>query len=572
MSTAGVTGVVTADVYEQLSDDVVLTTAWVDGEKLSESRAADVRELCNTLLSAYLIQLLDTGLLHADPHPGNLIRTADGKICVLDFGLMTEVTAEQRIALVEYISHLTTQDWENVARDLQTLGFIPADAGDPVAMGMAEPLGRILVQLSGGGGATKLNIDAVMAELEDLGSSYPFSIPPFFALILRAFSVIEGIALAVDPDYSIVQECFPYLARRLLSDDDPRVHKALRDVLYGNKSRLDVDRLLRLSDAFSSYTTDGLVEVEAAETVVVATPARMSPTTSPKGSYVQQLLVEELVAATDALSREALSGTLRLLLGSAPVALAMSSLEALGPLRPLLLPFTTPLEVLSRLAPAVAVTPEDEEALAVVRGIFQLVQQMGSSGSVSTNGSMVPGSMVFSTTAGQAGLLAGPRFGATRVATRLAESLSAGSSNSDADEAERTMAMAALSFLQTGRVEGAGILGRGLGNLSSTAYRMFSTTPMPANPLFSSANNIGAGAFGRSSGNDVRDQRQQPLIPGFGSAPQPFSYASSRLPSAAPGGITAGQLVTGLVAAPLLVMLTPLAILNEVQRRHRQGP
>jgi aarF domain-containing kinase len=41
--------------------------------------------------------------------PGNLIRTPDGKICVLDFGLMTEVTAEQRIALVEYISHLTTQ-------------------------------------------------------------------------------------------------------------------------------------------------------------------------------------------------------------------------------------------------------------------------------------------------------------------------------------------------------------------------------------------------------------------------------------------------------------------------------
>jgi hypothetical protein len=185
------------------------------GEKLSESGASDVRELCNTLLSAYLIQLLDTGLLHADPHPGNLIRTNDGKICVLDFGLMTEVTPEQRIALVEYIAHLTIQvsllggadekgsgfstsvhigcssvpflifvlhalwlsdlcaavfprygsflplqDWENVARDLQTLGFIPADAGDPVAMGMAEPLGKILVQLSGGGGATKLNIDA----------------------------------------------------------------------------------------------------------------------------------------------------------------------------------------------------------------------------------------------------------------------------------------------------------------------------------------------------------------------------------------------------------------------------
>jgi aarF domain-containing kinase len=44
-----------------------------------------------------------------------------------------------------------------------------------------------------------------MAELEALGRDYPFSIPPFFALILRAFSVIEGIALRVDPDYAIVQ-------------------------------------------------------------------------------------------------------------------------------------------------------------------------------------------------------------------------------------------------------------------------------------------------------------------------------------------------------------------------------
>jgi aarF domain-containing kinase len=53
----------------------LLPGAALVGEKLSESRASDVRELCNTLLSAYLIQLLDTGLLHADPHPGNLIRT-----------------------------------------------------------------------------------------------------------------------------------------------------------------------------------------------------------------------------------------------------------------------------------------------------------------------------------------------------------------------------------------------------------------------------------------------------------------------------------------------------------------
>ena len=71
--------------------------------------AGDVRQLCNTLLNCYLTQLLETGTLHADPHPGNLIRTPDGKICILDYGLMTDVTPQQSMALVEYISHLSVQ-------------------------------------------------------------------------------------------------------------------------------------------------------------------------------------------------------------------------------------------------------------------------------------------------------------------------------------------------------------------------------------------------------------------------------------------------------------------------------
>jgi hypothetical protein len=53
-----------------------------------------------------------------------------------------------------------SQDWDKVAYDLQALGFIPDGVADEVLQEMAGPLGRILSQLSGGGGATKLNIDA----------------------------------------------------------------------------------------------------------------------------------------------------------------------------------------------------------------------------------------------------------------------------------------------------------------------------------------------------------------------------------------------------------------------------
>ena len=83
---APLSGIRIPRAYADLTTRRVLVTEWIEGEKLSESNADDVRELCTTLLNAYLIQLLDTGLLHADPHPGNLIRTADGQICILDFG------------------------------------------------------------------------------------------------------------------------------------------------------------------------------------------------------------------------------------------------------------------------------------------------------------------------------------------------------------------------------------------------------------------------------------------------------------------------------------------------------
>ncbi|EFJ53286.1 hypothetical protein VOLCADRAFT_115858 [Volvox carteri f. nagariensis] len=419
MAAAGVEGVVVAAVRSDLSTDYVLTTDWVEGEKLSESNAADVRELCNTLLNAYLIQLLDTGFLHADPHPGNLIRTPEGRICVLDFGLMTEVTPEQRLALVEYIAHLSTQDWEKLAVDLQTLGFIPPSV-DPREAGLVEPLGRVMSQLVGGGGAAKVNIDKVTGDLEELGNQYPIQVPPFFALILRAFSVIEGIALRVDPNYAIVAECFPYLARRLLNDDSPRMRAVLRDILYGGKQHMDVERLIRVADGLSAFTTDGLavtagpaaaaaaagsgvggggtatataaaggVAPRPATAMAVATTADevvLSPVVVETlrsvlrpGSYISELLVEELVAAVDALSRESLSRLVRGVLLSAPAAMSLRGVEALGPLRSVLLPLPTPVEVLARMAPAVAVTPEDQEALGVVRAILMLSQRLAQS-------------------------------------------------------------------------------------------------------------------------------------------------------------------------------------------------
>jgi len=67
--------------------------------------------------------------------------------------------------------------------------------------------------------------------LAQITFDYPFRIPPYFALIIRAISVLEGIALVRDSDFAIVDEAYPYLSKRLLTDDSPRFREALRSAL-----------------------------------------------------------------------------------------------------------------------------------------------------------------------------------------------------------------------------------------------------------------------------------------------------------------------------------------------------
>jgi aarF domain-containing kinase len=49
----------------------------------------------------------------------------------------------------------------------------------------------------------------------------PFTIPPYFALIARAVVTLEGVALQGDPDYGLIMEAYPFVARKLLRDDRP---------------------------------------------------------------------------------------------------------------------------------------------------------------------------------------------------------------------------------------------------------------------------------------------------------------------------------------------------------------
>ena len=83
----GLNAVTSPTVVDELVRDTVLVTEWVEGTRLDRDASPDVPRLCGVAINAYLTMLLDTGVLHCDPHPGNLLRTTDGRLCILDWGM-----------------------------------------------------------------------------------------------------------------------------------------------------------------------------------------------------------------------------------------------------------------------------------------------------------------------------------------------------------------------------------------------------------------------------------------------------------------------------------------------------
>jgi len=133
----------------------------------------------------------------------------DGNL-LLHPGLVTKLTDDQKYGMIEAIAHLIHRDYPAIVKDFVKLGFIPDGVNlDPIL----PVLAKVFDQALEGGGAKNINFQELASDLAQITFDYPFRIPPYFALIIRAIGVLEGIALVGNPDFAIVDEAYPYIAQ-----------------------------------------------------------------------------------------------------------------------------------------------------------------------------------------------------------------------------------------------------------------------------------------------------------------------------------------------------------------------
>jgi hypothetical protein len=217
-----------------------------------------------------------------------LLSTEDGALTYLDFGMMSMVEPKQRYGIIEAVVHMVNRDFNALANLYIRLGFLPPDTDlKPIVDALEEALPDVL-----GASVGELNFKSVIDKLGNVMYQYPFRLPPYYTAVIRCLGILEGVAIQVDPNFKILNESYPYIASRLLTDPAPELQEALQCLLFDAEGHPRWSRLESLLESASD--TDNYDVSLAVEQLV-------SFLLSPKGKLIRYNLADDLTNELDVL-------------------------------------------------------------------------------------------------------------------------------------------------------------------------------------------------------------------------------------------------------------------------------
>jgi len=288
-------GVVVPSVVPELTSTKVLVTEWIDGVPPRALPPSERQELAKTAVRCLAMQLMTDGFIHCDPHEGNLLALDDGKVALLDFGLMAQMRTDHQEAMAHGVLNIMSENYPALEEIFRGMGVLDvskpdlrrpgveepftialqrcmgggaeaetaaeadaaeadsggadaggADAGASAAGASAAPARRKIVQDADGGNRRKA-FGQLYEELAELAFKYYFTIPSYYILVMRAFVTLEGIALSADDDgsFNMYAATAPYARRKLLTPVTPGGRALLRAALLSRDGRKAIRAGLR---------------------------------------------------------------------------------------------------------------------------------------------------------------------------------------------------------------------------------------------------------------------------------------------------------------------------------------
>ncbi|MFW6017326.1 MAG: ABC1 kinase family protein [Halapricum sp.] len=202
-------------VEHGLSTDRVLVMEYVDGAKITdletlERQGVDRAAVVERLENAYIRMIVEHGLFHADPHPGNLAVQDDGTIVFYDFGMAGYLDARTREQLFEFYVAVAEDDVDRMIDAFVALGVLdPAADRQLMAQGF-----ELVLESFRGEDISQYQVQELFEQFQGTMQELPMRLPQNLALVVRVSSVLEGVCRTLDPDFDFVSVVRDYVADR----------------------------------------------------------------------------------------------------------------------------------------------------------------------------------------------------------------------------------------------------------------------------------------------------------------------------------------------------------------------
>ncbi len=218
----------TPGIVWDLSARRVLTTEWVDGDRLADldalrARELDLPDLGMRVVRVFLRTALRDGFFHADLHQGNLKVGSDGALVAFDFGIMGRIDAKTRRTYAEILYSYLTRDYRRGAQAHFDAGYVSRDHDlDHFAQALRS-IGEPIV----GQQASRISMARVLQQLFDVTEQFGMETRPELILLQRTMVVVEGVARSLDPDFNMWEAARPEVEKWMRENIGPKA--VLRD-------------------------------------------------------------------------------------------------------------------------------------------------------------------------------------------------------------------------------------------------------------------------------------------------------------------------------------------------------
>ncbi|PSR33237.1 MAG: ABC transporter [Sulfobacillus benefaciens] len=243
--------------YQALSTQHVLTMEFWDGIKINQIDALTAHGISPSLVAErairlYLYMVMDVGLYHADPHPGNMLVDPQGSIVLLDYGMVGSIDPITKRHIRHLFVAISEHNAGALVESLDGLGMILPDANRAhlkrqVTYLLDRYYAETLDQLRG------LDIPSLLRDFENLLRNQAIQVPGEFAFLGRAIAILVGLATELDPQINLVELFAPYAKRFVTEDHGGTLGYAQKRVQRWGQTVLTLpelsDRVLRQVEA-----------------------------------------------------------------------------------------------------------------------------------------------------------------------------------------------------------------------------------------------------------------------------------------------------------------------------------